>query len=91
MDNEEIVNDNISKDKQILSEIRIVYLYRKYPSQQKAVKKYKEKHKDEIREYSKNYQRDRYLHDEEYREKRKQKALERYYLKKSNLVTRIDV
>jgi hypothetical protein len=62
--------------------IKIVYVYRQYPSHKRAVKKYYEEHKDEIREYSKVYQKNRYEIDEEYREKVKRKALERYHLKK---------
>jgi nucleosome binding factor SPN SPT16 subunit len=81
MNTQGIENDNVSKEMNN-GEIKIVYIYRKYPSQKKAIKTYQEKHKDEIREYSKKYQKDRYINDEEYREKRKQKSLERYYLKK---------
>jgi uncharacterized protein (DUF924 family) len=62
---------------------QIVYVYRKYESQKKAVKKYQEAHKEEIHEYSRQYHRNRYLNDESYREEKKKKALQRYYLKKN--------
>jgi hypothetical protein len=71
-ENENIMNPNV----------QIVYVYRKYDSQKRAVKKYQEAHKEEIHEYSKQYHKNRYLNDENYREEKKKKALQRYYLKK---------
>jgi hypothetical protein len=73
------------------SNIHIVYIYKKYESQKKAIKKYHETHKDRISEYSREYHKNRYLNDEIYREEKKKKALERYYLKKQNLEKEIIV
>jgi hypothetical protein len=62
--------------------VRIVYVYKKYPSQARASKKYKETHKEQIKEYANKYYKNKYSNDEEYREYKRKKALERYHAKK---------
>jgi hypothetical protein len=49
----------------------------------RAIKKYQEKNKAELKEKNNSRNKERYQNDPEYREREKQKALERYYRKKS--------
>ncbi len=46
-----------------------------------AIKRYQERNKDKMEEYA-NKKKERYQNDPEFREKEKQKALERYYRRK---------
>jgi hypothetical protein len=62
--------------------VKIIYVYKKYPSQKRASQKYKETHKEELKEYANNYYKNKYSSDEEFREYKRKKALDRYYKKK---------
>jgi hypothetical protein len=70
--------EEISTQTEIIPEVKIVYMYKKYDCQKRAVKKYQEANKDKLKEYAKN----KYHNNEEYREAVKRKSKERYYLKK---------
>lgn len=49
----------------------------------RAIKKYQQKNKEKINEKNRTRNIERYHNDPEYREKEKQKALERYYKRKT--------
>ena len=49
----------------------------------RAVDKYHEKNKERLNEYAKNRWREKYENDPEFREKHKQRSLERYHRKKA--------
>lgn len=51
-------------------------------SLQKAQKKYIEKNKDKINERAKAYSFNKYHNNEDYKQKKKEQALKRYYEKK---------
>jgi hypothetical protein len=48
----------------------------------RAVSRYQEKNKEKLNEYAKNRWREKYENDPEFREKHKQRSLERYHRKK---------
>ena len=66
-------------------EVKIVYVKvpMMYESQRRANEKYRENNKSIIQERQNAYCRNRYINDEEYRERKKNQAKERYNVKKT--------
>jgi hypothetical protein len=63
--------------------IKIVYIHKPYESQIRANEKYREKNKMVIQERQRNYCKNRYNNDEEYKNKKKEQSKERYYKSKN--------
>lgn len=70
--------EDIQKEKIVYMKVPTIY-----ESQRRANEKYREKNKMVIQERQRNYCKNRYNNDEEYKNKKKEQSKERYYKNKN--------